>query len=121
MLEVLEGTARGPRREAAYAVWLVLRVALDLLHDAPPVDRAHRRRIQALEQRLTSLTMPPPVRRALASAAQVLRHGTAENATRALTELVAPVREGLGTEAAAALLDALRSGPDRVAATPRQH
>lgn len=121
MLEVLEGTVRGPRREGAYAVWLLLRVALDLLHDAPPVDRAHRRRVQALEQRLTSLTMPPPVRRALAAAAQVLREGTAENASRALAELVAPVREGLGAEAAAALQEAVRSDSDRVAATQRQH
>lgn len=121
MLAVLEGAARGPKREGAYAVWLVLRVALDLLEDAPPVERAHRRRVQALEQRLTSLTMPPPVRRALASALQVLRDGSSDSASRALTELVAPVREGLGQEAAAALQEALKPTADRVAATPRQH
>ncbi len=121
MLAVLEDAARGPKREGAYAVWLVLRVALDLLEDAPPVERAHRRRVQALEQRLTSLTMPPPVRRALAGALQVLRDGSSDNASRALAELVAPVREGLGQEAAAALQEALKPTADRVAATPRQH
>lgn len=121
MLAVLEAAARGPKREGAYAVWLVLRVALDLLEDPPPVERAHRRRVQALEQRLTSLTMPTPVRRALASTLQVLRDGSSDNASRALTELVAPVREGLGQEAAAALQEALKPTADRVAATPRQH
>ncbi|MEK6597770.1 MAG: hypothetical protein AABY91_05510, partial [Gemmatimonadota bacterium] len=72
-------------------------------------------------QRLTSLTMPTPMRRALASALQVLRDGSSDNASRALTELVAPVREGLGQEAAAALQEALKPTADRVAATPRQH
>ena len=73
LLGVLPQTARGPRREGIFALWLTVRVAQDLLRDPPPAERAHRRRLQALEHRLSSLTMPPPLRRALAAAISQLK------------------------------------------------
>jgi len=61
LLGLLPQTGRGPRREGIFALWLTVRVAQDLLRDPPP-ERAHRRRLQALEHRLSSLTLPPPLR-----------------------------------------------------------
>jgi hypothetical protein len=108
LVRQLAETARGPRRESYYAVWLVLRVAEDELESPPLPERASRRRIAALERRLSSLTMSAPIRRALASALPQLREGGPEAAAAALQSLVAPVREALGPDAADALQQAIR-------------
>jgi hypothetical protein len=109
LLGVLPQTARGPRREGIFALWLVVRVAQDLLRDPPPAERAHRRRLQALEHRLSSLTVPPPLRRALATALHQLREARPETAAQVLSQLVAPPREAGGPEAGEALAQAART------------
>ena len=109
LLTAMPQTARGPRREGIFALWLTVRVAQDLLHDSPPADRAHRRRLQALEHRLSSLTMPPPLRRALAAAINQLKEARPETAAQVLSQLVAPARESGGPEAGEALAQAARS------------
>jgi len=109
LLGLLPQTGRGPRREGIFALWLTVRVAQDLLREPPPSDRAHRRRLQALEQRLSSLTMPPPLRRALAAAISQLRESRPETAVQVLSQLVAPARETGGTEAGEAVAQALRA------------
>jgi hypothetical protein len=109
LLGVLPGTARGPRREGIFALWLTVRVAQDLLREPPGADRAHRRRLQALEQRLTSLTLPPPLRRALAAAISQLREPRPETAAQVLSQLVAPAREAGGADAGDALAQAARA------------
>ena len=100
LLGVLPLTARGPRREGIFALWLTVRVAQDLLQDPPPGDRAHRRRLQALEHRLSSLTIPPPLRRALVAALNQLKEARPETAAQVLSQLVAPARESGGPEGA---------------------
>jgi hypothetical protein len=75
----------------------------------PPADRAHRRRLLALEHRLSSLTLPPPLRRALAAAISQLRDGRSETAVQVLSQLVAPARESGGAEAGDAVAHAARS------------
>jgi hypothetical protein len=109
LLGLLPQTGRGPRREGIFALWLTVRVAQDLLRDTPPTDRAHRRRLQALEQRLSSLTMPPPLRRALAAAISQLRESRPETAVQVLSQLVAPAREAGGVEAGEAVAQAVRA------------
>jgi len=109
LLSLLPQTARGPRREGIFALWLTLRVAQDLLRDPPPGDRAHRRRLQALEQRLSSLTVPPPLRRALVAAISQLKEARSETAAQVLSQLVAPARETGGPEAGEALAQAARA------------
>lgn len=109
LLSALPQTARGPRREGIFALWLTVRVAQDLLRDPPPADRAHRRRLQALEHRLSSLTMPPPLRRALTAAISQLEETRPETAAQVLSQLVAPAREAGGTDAGEALAQAARS------------
>jgi hypothetical protein len=109
LLGLLPQTGRGPRREGIFALWLTVRVAQDLLREAPPAERAHRRRLQALEQRLSSLTIPPPLRRALAAALSQLREPRPQTAVQVLSQLVAPAREAGGPEAGDALAQAARA------------
>ncbi len=109
LLSVLTVTGRGPRREGIFALWLTVRVAQDLLRDPPPSERAHRKRLQALEHRLSSLTIPPPLRRALVAAISQLREARSETAAQVLSQLVAPARDTGGAEAGEALAQAARS------------
>lgn len=109
LLAVLPRTARGPRREGIFALWLTLRVAQDLLHDPAPAERAHRRRLQALEHRLSSLTVPPPLRRALVAAISQLKDGRPDTTAQVLSQLVAPAREAGGAEAGEAVAQAVRA------------
>jgi hypothetical protein len=109
LLTLLSETVRGPRREGVFALWLTVRVAQDLLAEPPPLERAHRRRVQALEQRLSSLTMPPPLRRALTAAVSQLREAKPESVAQVLSQLAAPARESGGSAAGEALTLAARS------------
>jgi hypothetical protein len=108
LLQLLPQTGRGPRREGIFALWLTVRVAQDLVRD-PPAERAQRRRLQALEHRLSSLTLPPPLRRALAAAISQLRDTLPETAVQVLSQLVAPARESGGAEAGEAVAHAARA------------
>jgi hypothetical protein len=108
LLTLLTQTGRGPKRGGLFALWLTLRVAQDLLEDPPPQERTHRRRVQALERRLSSLTMPPPLRRALAAAVGQLREIRPDSVPQILSQLVAPARETGGNEAGDALALAAR-------------
>jgi hypothetical protein len=108
LLQLLPQTARGPRREGIFALWLTVRVAQDLVRD-PPAERAHRRRLQALEHRLSSLTLPPPLRRALAAAISQLKDARSDTAVQVLSQLVAPARDGGGAEAGDAVAQAARA------------
>ena len=108
LLALLPQTGRGPRRGGIFALWLTLRVAQDLVRE-PPAERAHRRRLQALEHRLSSLTMPPPLRRALAAAIGQLRDARSETGVLVLSQLVAPARDAGGEEAGDAVAQAARA------------
>jgi hypothetical protein len=108
LLDLLPQTGRGPKRGGIFALWLTVRVAQDLLLDPPTPERMHRRRVQALERRLSSLTMPPPLRRALASAVAQLRDVRRESVPQVLSQLVAPARETGGPEAGEAVARAAK-------------
>jgi hypothetical protein len=99
LVELLPQVGRGPKRGGIFALWLTVRVAQDLLLEPPPAERAQRRRVLALERRLSSLTMPPPLRRALGAAVSQLREARRETAAQVLSQLVAPARETGGAEA----------------------
>ncbi len=117
LIALLPRTARGPKRDGIYALWLTLRVAQDLLLDPPLPERMHRKRLTALEARLSSLTLPGPLRRALGASLQHLKEAAAETVPQVLSHLVAPARESAGTEAAEALARAARAMKQRVAKT----
>jgi len=116
LLELLPRTGRGPKRDGIFALWLTVRVARDVRGGSPALERAHRRRVAALEQRLSSLTVPPPLRRALAAAIAELLAPDPSGAARALSQLVAPARETAGLDAANAMASAARAA--RLGASP---
>jgi hypothetical protein len=109
LLELLAASARGPRREGLFAVWLTTRVALGQGLQPPLPERAQRRRIDALERRLARLSLSPPLKRALAGTLAMLRDPGTRPAAMALQQLTAPVRETLGAEAGEVLARAARA------------
>jgi hypothetical protein len=67
--------------------------------------------VELLQRRLSSVSMPVPLRRALSSALRVVAEGTPRCSALALQQLVAPARETVGAQAADALaLAAVRAG-----------
>lgn len=99
---------RGPKREGAFALWLTVRVAIDLGTSKVPPDKADRRRVALLTNRLAPLAVPRSLSRGLVAALGHLEDGTAAGARIALAQLVAPARDALGTEAADAVAMAAR-------------
>ena len=114
MAEALGATIRGPRRNGLFVVWLVLRCCGDLLPPNPVSERGHRRRLDGLEHRLHGLSLPAPLRRALAGALQRLREGTPQAVSIALQQLVAPVVETLGPTPGDAVARAARLAQGRL-------
>lgn len=99
---------RGPRREGVFALWLVVRVAIDLGQSSREGDRGDRERIRLLGQRVATLALPRPLSRGLAAAVDHLGEATPAGARVALAQLVAPARDALGGEAADAVVQAAR-------------
>ena len=120
LTEALETAIRGPRRNGLFAVWLVLRSCGDLLPPNPASERGHRRRLRGLDYRLRSLSLPAPLRRALAGALQQLDTGSSHSASVALLQLVAPARETLGPTCGDAVERAARIARERVRISPRE-
>lgn len=114
LIQLLARTARGPRREGIYALWLTVRVTQDLLLVPPPAERAHRRRVLALEHRLATLTLPPQLRRALSATLLQLKSPRAETAADVLTQLAAPAREGAGLDAGEVIAAAAKAARERI-------
>ncbi|GIW51885.1 MAG: hypothetical protein KatS3mg081_1240 [Gemmatimonadales bacterium] len=96
LIEHLAASARGPRQNGLFAVWLFLRACDGALPPDPLKPRTHRKRVEALERRLSSLALPPPLKRAFALALRELAEGTPSAAVVALKHLAAPARETLG-------------------------
>jgi hypothetical protein len=109
LVTLIAEAARGPQREGLFALWLVVRAAEALLPPSPVSAKNHRRRLQALESRLASLALPAPLRRALSAARQHLETATPHAAALVLSQLTAPAREVLGSEAAEAVTVAART------------
>jgi hypothetical protein len=106
--------ARGPKRDAAFALWLTIRVAEDILAVPALPERGQRRRVAALEKRLSSLSLPPAFRRALTAAVAQLRDLRPEAAAAALAQLATPVADTLGSEAAGVVQRVAKSVAPRV-------
>jgi len=114
LVKLMGEMPRGPKREGVFALWLTLRVAEDLLLLPPPPDRGSRRRVAALEQRFSSLSLPSPLRRALVSALAELKEPRRDRVGQVLLLLVAPAREALGAEASEILARAARNAAQRI-------
>jgi len=106
LVVALAAEARGPRRNGIFAIWLFARVAEAVLPPDGVSLRSHRQRVEALQRRLSSITLPVPLRRAMASAMRVVADGTPKAAALALNQLIAPAQETLGPPVADALASA---------------
>jgi hypothetical protein len=112
LIENLQIAARGPQRNGIFALWLFVHMCDGMLPPNCVSDRANRRRLEALKQRLSSLSLAPPLRRALSGSLRELEVGTAAAASLVLRQLVAPVRDVLGTETAEAVSLAAQHAKD---------
>jgi hypothetical protein len=99
---------RGPKREGAFALWLTVRMAIDLGTKDHLPDKNDRRRVGLLGRRLGTLAVPRSLARGLAAALGHLDDATPGGARIALAQLVAPARDALGPEAAEAVASAAR-------------
>jgi len=108
LLALVGAAVRGPKRAGMFALWLVLRAAESLLPPRAVSAKNHRRRLQALETRLASLALPTPLKRALTAARHHLEPATPAAAALVLSQLVAPAREVLGSDAGDAVAVAAR-------------
>ena len=109
LIDVLSRTERGPGRNGVFALWLFVRACGGMLPPDQVSERTHRHRLQGLERRLSSLSLPPPLRRALAGGVREIDAPSPRTAAVALQQLVAPARETLGAEAGEAITLAARS------------
>jgi hypothetical protein len=109
LITLLGASARGPKRDGLFALWLVVRAAEATLPPEPVSGRNHRRRLLALGSRLATLALPAPLQRALVAARQYLEPATPAAAAQVLVQLVAPAREVLGAEAGDAVAAAARA------------
>ncbi|MEE8134477.1 MAG: hypothetical protein V3T56_05445 [Gemmatimonadales bacterium] len=102
LLEGMTNTVRGQRRDAYYALWLFVRQCDGHLPPRALSSEANRKRLEGLERRLSSLTLPAPLRRGMTGGFGELREREPDVAL-ALHQLVAPTRDTLGADAADAL------------------
>ncbi len=109
LVELLGRTARGPRREGVYALWLVVRAAEERSLEPAIPSKLRARHLEALRHRLATLTLPAPIRRAVVSALALLSEERADASATALHQLAAPAREALGVEVADAVAGAARA------------
>ncbi len=92
LVSALEASARGPERDGAFALWLVVRAALAAAPPAaPPARQAER--LRAVGQRVRSLTAPVPLRRSLGAALADLLPARGVAPAVVLSHLVAPAQE----------------------------
>ena len=104
LLQIMAGSPRGPRRDGIFALWLTAR----LLEDPMGSDRGRRKRADLLARRISSLTLSPPLRRALTKVLTDLSEGDPEPKAL-LCYLAATARDGLGAEVADVLTAATKT------------
>jgi hypothetical protein len=112
LIRNLQVAARGSQRNGIFALWLFVHFCDGMLPPLCLSDRVNRRRLEGLKRRMSSLSMAPPLRRALSGSLRELDVGTAEAATLVLRQLVAPVRDVLGAETADAIALAAQQAKD---------
>ncbi len=111
----LQTAARGPKRNGIFALWLFVRICNGMLPPYTLSDKAKHRRLDGLKRRISSLSLPPPLRRALSGSLRELEACTADAATLVLHQLVAPVRDVLGAETAEVVLSAAKLAKEHTA------
>jgi hypothetical protein len=109
LLDAMQSCARGPRQNALFALWLFVRQCEDTLPPRVLSAPARGGRLTALEHRLSSLSLPAPLRRVLPAAIREMQTGKADRVATALQQLAAPAREAVGAPIGEALAQAARA------------
>jgi hypothetical protein len=99
LLEAMATTSRGPRQNGLFALWLFVRQCAGALPPDALSERAFSGRFRQLERRLSSLSLPAPLRRALPGSFAELATGERDRVPIALQQLAAPARDAIGTAA----------------------
>ena len=77
LIDLMRSAPRGPRRDGLFALWLAVHVAEDLGLATGTAERAYRRRVALLEQRISSLALPLALKRGLARMIEGLKNAPA--------------------------------------------
>lgn len=93
LIDALEASARGPAQNGVFALWLLVRSCRHLTPPDALEDRLHLQRLEKMERRLSSLSLPGSLRRAVTSGLRTLRAPTADTPCEVLTQLVAPASQ----------------------------
>ncbi|MDH3455198.1 MAG: hypothetical protein OER90_00025 [Gemmatimonadota bacterium] len=109
LLADMAEAARGPKRNGLFALWLLIRQCEGALPPAPLSDTAQARRLDGLERRLASLSLPAPLRRAFPGSVRELKTTHPNRVVVALRQMAAPTREALGATAGDIVLFASRA------------
>jgi len=109
----LAESPRGPDRDGAFALWLVVRAALGAAGQDPPARNGER--LRAVAARLRSLNPAAPLRRSLAAAITDLQADGHGQSAIVLSHLVAPTAECLSRRLADAVQSAARAARTRSA------
>jgi hypothetical protein len=96
LLEAMATMGRGPRQNGLFALWLFVRQCAGTLPPHALSAKAFANRSRHLERRLSSLSLPGPLRRALPSSFAELASGELDRVPVALQQLAAPAREAIG-------------------------
>ncbi|MFI5280587.1 MAG: hypothetical protein ACHQU1_08835 [Gemmatimonadales bacterium] len=104
----LAESPRGPDRDGAFALWLVVRAALGAAGPGQPPARQGER-LRAVAARLRSLNPAAPLRRSLAAAISDLGTDAQGRSAIVLSHLVAPTAECLSRRLADAVQNAARA------------
>ena len=97
---------RGPKQNGFYALWLFVRQCDGQLPPGVLSADASALRLDRLERRLSSLSLPAPLRRALSGALRELKDQSTPDVAFALHQLIAPAQDALGKVAAEAIAQA---------------
>ncbi len=116
LVDAMAESARGPRQTGAYALWLFVRQCDGYLPPSAVSPEASATRLGLLERRLSSLSLPSPLRRALNGSLRELKADVPPDVAFALEQLVAPARDALGP----AVSDAVARAARKAAALARE-
>lgn len=96
LLEAMEAIGRGPRQNGLFALWLFVRQCAGALPPNTLSDQVSAARLRHLERRLSSLSLPSPLRRALPGSLAELETHDRDRVPVALLQLAAPTRDAIG-------------------------
>ncbi len=91
---------RGPQRNGIFALWLIVNACSGITGPNHLQDKNHKKRISALRKRLSSLSLPPQLRKVILPTLAELSDNGPDAAASVLAQLVEPVKESMGDECA---------------------